>query len=301
MREITFVSKTEGMSLSMDNGKFIKFINHNFKTKNREIVIQLLTSRLYKKEYTVEGVDVLKLVEDLNFNDREKVFPNLSKEVSIIIPTRFNPENLENCLKSVYEHTPKGYELIIIDNEAPEESKKIMAKWEKKIGENMKIIHNAENHSYAASNNQGVEMATRPYICYLNDDTIVGDKWLDSMVHIIKTIDKCGMVGKSSFTKDRKPGDLQQSIYTDRCNVAFGYCEVLRKEDAHFDEDFEFAGWEDIDLCERIKRADKEIWVERCFPIIHLGRSSVGKIENIDKIYAKNRAYFERKWGKSYT
>jgi len=299
MKEITFLSKTESMSLSMDNGKYIKFVDHVFKTKKRELVTQLLISRLYKKEYTVEGADVLKLVEDLNL--RKKTFPNLSKEVSIIIPTRFNPENLENCLKSIYEHTPKGYEIIVIDNEAPKESKKIMEKWAKKIGKDMKIIHNKENHSYAASNNQGVEIATRPYICYLNDDTIVGDKWLDSMVHIIKTINKCGMVGKSSFTKDKKPKELQQSLYTDRCNVAFGYCTVLKKEDAHFDEDFEFAGWEDIDLCERIKRADKEIWVERCFPIIHLGRSSTSKIENIDKIYAKNRAYFERKWEKSYT
>lgn len=301
MREITFISKSECLNLSMDDGKIIKFVNHIYKTKERNLVVQLVVSRLYKHDYNCEGEDVIKLVEDLNFNDRAKTFPNLSKEVSIIIPTRFNPENLQNCLASIVEHTPKGFELIVIDNEAPQASKDILAKYKKLLGKNMAIIENAENHSYAASNNQGVAIATRPYICYLNDDTIVSEKWLDSMVHIMQTIPECGMVGKNSFTKDRKPGDLQQSVYTDRCNVAFAYCELLRKEDAHFDEDFEFAGWEDIDLCERIKRAGKEIWVERCFPIIHLGRSSVGKIKDIDLIYAKNRALFERKWKKSYT
>ena len=301
MNEITFISKTETLNLSLDNGSMIRFKDHIFKSKDRSLVTKLIVSKLYKHEYTVEGVDVIKLVEDLNFNDRQKTFPNLSKEVSIIIPTRFNPENLENCLTSVVEHTPKGFELIVIDNEAPQESKDILEKYQKILGKNMAIIHNAENHSYAASNNQGVAIATRPYVCYLNDDTIVVPKWLDSMVHIMKTIPECGMVGKSSFTKDKKPGDLHQSVYTDRCNVAFGYCELLKREDANFDEDFLFAGWEDIDLCERIKRQDKEIWVERCFPITHLGRSSVGKIKDIDLIYQKNRALFERKWKKSYT
>ena len=49
------------------------------------------------------------------------------------------------------------------------------------------MIHNDENKSFAAFNNQGQRMATRDYILYLNDDIEAFPGWLEPL---IETLDR---------------------------------------------------------------------------------------------------------------
>ena len=102
--------------------------------------------------------------------------------VSIIIPSKDNPELLGKCLKSLNEITEyKNYEIIIVDNGSSEENKqkvKMIADENK-----AKYIYDPADFNFSYMCNTGAKAAEGQYLLFLNDDIeIIEGRWLGSML-----------------------------------------------------------------------------------------------------------------------
>ena len=104
--------------------------------------------------------------------------------VSIIMPI-YNALHLaKKCYQSIEERTQWPYELILINDASPD---KEVEKWLKELEEEqclngrLKILTNKKNRGFAATVNRGIREATGKYICMMNSDVIVTDKWLTKM------------------------------------------------------------------------------------------------------------------------
>ena len=88
---------------------------------------------------------------------------------SIVIPTFNQSSFLDKCIKSVLKQTYKNYEIIIIDNNSTDETRKIIKKYLSLI--KFKRIRN--NGIIAKSRNLGIRMSKGNWISFLDSD----DEW----------------------------------------------------------------------------------------------------------------------------
>ncbi len=109
------------------------------------------------------------------------LFENLPK-VSIIIPTRDKPDMLRVCIESLMEKTTySNIEIIIVDNDSSElDTQSLLAEFESR---GVKTLKYPGAFNYSAICNFAAREATGEFLCFLNNDTEVGNpQWLRSMV-----------------------------------------------------------------------------------------------------------------------
>tara|TARA_Y100000310_G_C20701585_1_gene830437 strand:+ start:8612 stop:9472 length:861 start_codon:yes stop_codon:yes gene_type:complete len=236
--------------------------------------------------------------------------------VSVITPTRNRPDLLEQSVKVLEAGTKLNYEHIIVANDPTPETRELCNRLSKK--KNCKIILNESNESYSYSNNQAVEASKGEILCFLNDDVLLENGCLESM---IKTMNEreAGIVGTNLFFPD---GTIQHVGVLFRSNllpmhafygfdpkflsglfgrdskqlVVTGACLMIKKSLFNklggFDERF-FYGLEDVDLCLKAKFSGESIWLSGDANGIHHEHAS-GDISG--KPNYKNVLLFYRKW-----
>ncbi|MBM7647020.1 GT2 family glycosyltransferase [Scopulibacillus daqui] len=114
-------------------------------------------------------------------------------KTSIIILTHNKLEMTKRCLESIYKHTPENIELIVVDNASNDGTVEYL-----KEQQDIKVIFNNENAGFPKGCNQGAAIAAGDNILFLNNDTVVTEKWLGNMLRVLNSSDKIGMVGPVS-------------------------------------------------------------------------------------------------------
>lgn len=110
----------------------------------------------------------------------DDILEALNNKVSIIIPIYNAYEETKICIESVLDNTLGNYELILINDNSPDENiKKLLDTYENI--DNIKIIHNNENKGFVKNVNIGIKESTNDVIL-LNSDTIVTKKWLEKLI-----------------------------------------------------------------------------------------------------------------------
>lgn len=238
-----------------------------------------------------------------------------TEKVSIIIGSHNNREVLTRAIESVLKYTPPGFELIVVDQACTDGTGVYLASLDYP---NLKIIRNTENKSFAAFNNQGLEIATRPYILYLNDDVEAFPGWIEPLIDTLDRYPKVGGVGSrllypdgrvqhdgKMFKKDdlspyhlnmggKVPAD-ESPVEVDALTAA---CLMVRKELAGFSEDYIRGYYEDTDLCLRIKEKGYALVLHRGSVLIHYHGMSFGKNQAAsEEAQAINRKTFLDRWG----
>lgn len=96
---------------------------------------------------------------------------NDKKKVSIIIGSN-RSFFIENAIKSVFSQTFKDYEIIVIDGDIENKTKKILDTY---ISNGLIRYYQKENEGPGAARNLGLKMSQGEYIAILDDD----DEWID--------------------------------------------------------------------------------------------------------------------------
>lgn len=119
--------------------------------------------------------------------------------LSVIIVS-YNTKDLTiQTIQSVIETTKNSrvlknkIEVIVVDNDSKDDSVNAIKLFEKKVNFPITIIANKENVGFGKANNQGIKKANGEYYLFLNSDTIIKGKALESMV--------------KRFTQDEKQKD----------------------------------------------------------------------------------------------
>ncbi|WP_269013306.1 glycosyltransferase family 2 protein [Aquirufa nivalisilvae] len=103
-------------------------------------------------------------------------FPQQASEskpfFSILIPTWNNLAFLQNCIRSIRQHSTTSYQLVVHLNEGTDGS----LEWIKEQGD-IAYSHSEENVGVCYAMNAMRSLATADYLLYLNDDMYVLPNW----------------------------------------------------------------------------------------------------------------------------
>lgn len=121
--------------------------------------------------------------------------------VSVIIPSKDNPEVLETCIRSIYEKTAySDYEVVVVDNGSSEENRAKIDVLKDEYG--FRYLYEPMEFNFSKMCNLGVSASKGAYILLLNDDMeILQPDWLDIMVGQAG-VDGVGAVGAKLLYPD---------------------------------------------------------------------------------------------------
>ncbi|MDD5173433.1 MAG: glycosyltransferase family 2 protein [Candidatus Omnitrophica bacterium] len=232
----------------------------------------------------------------------------------IVIAVWNNLDLTRSCVDSIIRNTDViNYRLIIIDNASNNETKKYLEELRDKEGARVLLVRNESNLGFIKAVNQGIRLSGAPYICLINNDTIVTKGWLSEMIGAAETSPRIGIVNPSSNTLGQNPdkGESAQA-YAERLkrgNVSFteigsaiGFCMLIKREVIDkigvFDEIYGMGNFEDTDYS---RRAIKEGYIcaraHRAY-VFHDEGSSFGRDRTFDTNFERNRKIYEFRWGK---
>ncbi|MGI6499315.1 MAG: glycosyltransferase family 2 protein [Anaerostipes sp.] len=106
------------------------------------------------------------------------------EKVSIIIPVYGVEAYLAECLESLINQTYENLEIIVVDDESPDQCPKIcdeFAERDKRI-----IVIHQKNKGAAGARNTGLKAATGNYICFVDSDDKVKEDYVKVLVDTLK-------------------------------------------------------------------------------------------------------------------
>jgi GT2 family glycosyltransferase len=201
--------------------------------------------------------------------------------LSIIIPNYNGREVLKNCLNSIYQKNRNvDYEVIVVDNDSTDGSVEMI----KKDFPKTKLITIKSKAGFSKLNNSGLNSATSKYVLFLNNDTLVEGTAFDNAVKFMDDTPEAAAIGFKLLNPDNSlqpSGRSFPTVFsflsgknkyfnpsrnyekTEEVDEVSGACimtrTVLIKEINGWDESFLW-GYEDLDLCRRIKKTGLKIY-----------------------------------------
>ncbi|RYD92873.1 MAG: glycosyltransferase family 2 protein [Sphingobacteriales bacterium] len=243
------------------------------------------------------------------------------KKVSIIT-VNFNQSLVtEQLLTSISKtNSYKDIEIIVVDNGSTINS---VPEWTVKYP-GMVFIRSDKNLGFAGGNNIGITPATGEYLFLVNNDTEFTPGLIETLVKVLDEQPNVGMVCPKIRYFDQ-PNMLQymgftdMNYYTARNNsigqfeedkgqydnltgptgYAHGAAMMIKRECIEkaglMAENF-FLYYEELDWCDRIKKAGYQIWLVTAALIYHKESVSVGKVSALKEYFMnRNRILFIRR------
>lgn len=238
------------------------------------------------------------------------------KKTSIIIPTKNAIQFLERCVWSILSTVDKKdtpIEIIVVDNGSIDGVQEFAKKYKNFIS----YYEVNSSFNFSQMNNFGVKKSTGDYLLFLNNDTeMIQNAWLSKMINIYESekpgilgvkqvypwsnsIYHAGMVFDWNLNPTHLYPDENESFSgvnkTRTFQILNGACFFISRDIFNlvsgFDEKYVF-GFEDCDLCLKVKKAGFNNLYTPEVKIIHFGQGS-GSRAHFD---ANNLKYFNSKW-----
>lgn len=293
--------------------------------------LQKLQDENIRKKMATQGPKIAKAYSIDEMGKKWLSILGENNNVDIVIPTYNNLPCLKMCLESIRACTKVPHRVIVVNNGTDVETKEYLDKQSDVLS-----LHTGRLN-FAQAINCGIEAGKSPYICLLNDDTIVSKKWLTHLVSSISDPD-VGAVGVLSNCDkgwlhnysiniggvDLLPGvntleqiePIVQEIYNysknpdhpnrvDREWIAF-YCTLIPRavysKVGKLDDGFVNSG-EDVDYCRRIRKSGYKVIQNYDSFVFHFGAVGRHILESEDpgtykESDRKTNIYLREKWGK---
>lgn len=231
-------------------------------------------------------------------------------KVTIIIPTRDRLALLQNCISSIEARTAyKNYEIIIVNNASREK-----ATLEYLDQTPHKVIHDTSPFNYSRLNNRAAREADGDYLLLLNNDIeVIGGEWLSAMIEHAQR-PEVGAVGAKLLYPDNRIqhagvilgiGGVASHAHKliDGYNDLgyFGFAGVIRDFSAvtaaclmirrelfedvgGLDEENLAVGFNDVDLCLRLKKRGYLVVYTPYALLYHKESASRGRVVNRNEV-----------------
>src|SRR5680860_940131 len=139
--------------------------------------------------------------------------------VSVVITTKNEEKNIENCIKSILEQSYQNIEIIVVDNYSSDKTKEIALKYTDKVFDLSKEIDLTEIKNYrGAQLNFGVSKASGEIIFFPDADMTFDKDLLAEAVNKLEPADALYIpeiiCGKGLFGKIR---NFERSFYNETC------------------------------------------------------------------------------------
>jgi glycosyltransferase involved in cell wall biosynthesis len=122
---------------------------------------------------------------------------------------------LKRTLESLAAQGVLPAELIVVDGSAGNESRQVVEEWGEKVGGSTTVIwHRAVTLGAAAQRNQGVVIATRPFIWFFDDDIVFEPECVSRLWGAI--VSDCGLGGVNAMITNQRyqpPGRVSRAVF----------------------------------------------------------------------------------------
>ena len=189
------------------------------------------------------------------------------KEFSVVLTTYLHGKYIHAAIESVLEQTFKDYELIIVDDESPDNTEEEVTK----LNDNrIKYIRQSHSGLPAKTRNTGIRIATGRFIAFLDGDDIWYPEKLYKCYETFRKYPKVDLVCHNEVMRDTSGKIIKELSYGPKVPEMFrsllfkGNClspsaTVVKKEallDGRilFREDQKFSLAEDYDLWLRLSK-----------------------------------------------
>ena len=191
-----------------------------------------------------------------------------NKDITAVITSFRSEKKIINCVKSL----GRDINVIVIENS---NDKDLKFQLEKEYS-NLKCILSNENLGYAKGNNLGLSLVKTRYALIINPDAAVQHGAIDNFFSTAKKIKDFAIISPY----------IQENVKNSNEKIAKGISQVKNvkgfamflnleqfKEVGFFDENF-FIYFEEIDLCRRLIKKNKKIFLDTSIKINHDGGKS---------------------------
>ena len=180
-----------------------------------------------------------------------------------------------------------NYKVFIIENSNNSELKKEL---ENKYP-NTECFLTGENLGYAKGNNFGLSKVKSKYALILNPDAVLEKETIKNFFITAKKKEDFAIIGPA---KQDEYTDVDQYLNNGeifQVDQLKGFAMFLNmsqfKEIGFFDSNF-FIYLEEIDLCKRLKKKNKKIFLDKNIKIDHLGGKSHNEVINFEMELSRN-------------
>lgn len=235
-------------------------------------------------------------------------------ECSIIIPVFNRVELTQECLMHLAKVTTGiSYEVVLVDNHSTDGTSEFL----ETLGGDVQIIRNATNLGFAKACNQGACAAKGKYLVFLNNDTIPKPGWLGPLLQEVDSHDDVAVVGSKLLYQNntiQHVGVVFSKLLQEPYHFLSGVeesmpavnirrelqavtaaCMLVRKEIFEdvggFDEGF-VNGFEDMDLCLKIRAMGKKVIYQPKSCVYHLEGQTAGRKTHNEA----NAKRFKERW-----
>jgi GT2 family glycosyltransferase/glycosyltransferase involved in cell wall biosynthesis len=240
-------------------------------------------------------------------------------DVSIVIPVYNHFEHTYNCLNSISKLSEfASFEVIVVDDCSTDETQKLI-----KNVSGITYQRQKQNGGFIESCNTGAHLAKGQYLMFLNNDTVVYDKWLDSLIDVFNNYPDAGLVGSKLVYPNNQLQEAGGIIFSDASGWNYGrmgnpdepwynhvrtvdYCSgasilveaSVFKQVGYFDERFKPAYYEDVDLAFLVRDQGKKVYYQPASKITHFEGISSGTdlTQGMKKYQVVNQSKFKDKW-----
>lgn len=241
----------------------------------------------------------------------ERVF-----RIDIIIPIWNQPALTERCLNSLATATQIPYRLLLVDNGSQTPTRELLDRAAAQAPDRIRVVRNPQNLGFVKAVNQGIRASDAPYICLLNNDTVVAPGWLEEMIRVAEQDPSIGLVNPSSNTLGFHPPDATlPSIARYAAGLAthrgqtremawgVGFCLLIKRTVLEtiglFDEQFGLGNFEDTDFSMRAVEAGYRCVQAVGAYVYHEEKASFKQHRGWEKAFAANQRLFHERWGRS--
>ncbi len=237
--------------------------------------------------------------------------------LSIVIPTWKNLEYLDLAYKGIAKNSAAGHEVIVFFNEIDDACRD----WAE--SRNIQYTGSDENLGVCAAVNRGVELATREFVCFMNDDMYPLPGWDTELERFAGEADKIWLSGTAveagkatecyigGCDYGLTPSDFREEQLLADCeslrrpyNVVSTWTPiVLKKRDwdavGGFDEEYFPGNGSDPDLAMKMYEYGCRHFIGVGSSLVyHFSRTSISRFDDADVMNPKK--YFKKKWGTSW-
>lgn len=200
--------------------------------------------------------------------------------LSVIIPVRNDPTNLDLCLRALASSDHVDYEVIVVDDASTDETSEVARRHD------ARLIRQETHAGPAAARNHGAQEARTPYLFFLDADVCVQPQTLGQ---VAARFSSDPSIAAFFGSYDASPGAsnllsqyrnlLHHFVHQAGNEDAFSFwsgCGAIKKsvflELGGFDTNYASASVEDIELGARLRRAGHRVELVKSIQVKHMKR-----------------------------
>ena len=249
---------------------------------------------------------------------------HFGSKVSLITVNYNQVEYTMRLIKSIFSQDYKNLEVIVVDNASKENPENLI----RTTFPEVLFIRSEENLGFAGGNNLGLGRSSGDFLFFINNDARITDGTIQKMVSLFKDTPRLGIVSPLiCFDPEFNHGSEEIIQFAGATRVhpitarnrTIGRMEVNRGQFnfpypsvyihgaammisrevldsvGPMHEDY-FLYYEELDWCERIKKAGFEIYIEPRAKVYHAESVTTGKVSTLKTYYLnRNRILFIRR------